>query len=170
MADDRKTKYELFEALINRYRGLIRRLCWRHSSGDEKLCEELIQDCYIAIWYHLASLRSGVHALQQAAWVAWQCRSTFSHRKRGEMEWLAISEELTENLSAANPEAEFRETIEDLAAGLSDREQHMLRLILEGYAQREIAVRMETTGEGINKMRQRIIQKMQQQYMRNVSI
>lgn len=171
MANNRELKYELFDDLIQRYRGLIRRLCWRHSSGDEALCEELVQDCYVSIWYHLASLRSGVHALQQAAWVAWQCRSVFSHRKRNTLyEWLPISEQIVDSLPSKSPEADFREVIEDLATGLSEKEHYTLSLILQGFAQREIAVKLDTSPESVNKIRQRIIQKMQQQYLKNIAM
>ncbi len=171
MANNRELKYELFDDLVKRNRGLIRRLCWRHSSGNEALCEELVQDCYVAIWYHLASLRSGVHALQQAAWVAWQCRSVFSHRKRHTLfEWLPISEQLIDSLPASSSEADLKEIIEDLATGLNDKEHRILSLILQGFAQREIAEKLEATSENVGKIRQRIIQKMQQQYDRNITI
>lgn len=171
MANNRELKYELFDDLIQRNRNLIRKLCWRHSSGNEALCEELVQDCYVSIWYHLASLRSGVHALQQAAWVAWQCRSVFSHRKRHtQPDWIPISEQLADSLQIAVPEADFREIIEDLATGLSVREHYTLTLILQGFAQREIAEMLETSPDSVNKMRQRIVQKMQEQYEKNVEL
>ena len=50
-------KYELFDGLLKRHRGLIRTLCWRHSSYSDTTCRELVQDCYVAIWFHLSSLR-----------------------------------------------------------------------------------------------------------------
>ena len=48
MADDR-TKYERYDLLVERHRRLIRKLCWRRSSGDEYLCGYLVQECYIVL-------------------------------------------------------------------------------------------------------------------------
>lgn len=170
MANDEGHKYKTFDDLIIRYRDLIRRLCWRNSSGSEVLCDELVQDCYLSIWFHIASLRPGAHTLQQMAWVMWQCRSVFSHHRRDRgPEWLPINEHLEETLPEQD-EHKLRETIEDLAVSLSDKERSTLCLMLEGFQQREIAVKMGVKPDSVNKTRQRIIQKMQQVYSDNISI
>lgn len=166
MADTKGPEYKLFDDLIGRHQGLIRKLCWRHSSGSEAVCNELVQDCYVSIWYHLSSLRPAVHALQQAAWVVWQCRSVFSHRyRRRSPDWLPLSDQMADSLPSCD-DGVSRELIEDLAVGLSDRERQTFRFILEGFHPREIAEKMGTTSDNINKIRQRIILKMQQEYLK----
>lgn len=170
MADNEGHKYEIFDDLIIRYRDLIRRLCWRNSSGSEVLCNELVQECYISIWYHIASLRPGAHALQQMAWVVWQCRSVFSHHHRQKVhDWLPLNEQIADTFPEQN-DHKLRETIEDLAISLSDKERSTLSLMLEGFQQREIAIKMGIKPDSVNKTRQRIIQKMQQVYINNISI
>ena len=124
------TKYEQFDDLINRYRKLIRKLCWRHSSGSENQCDELVQDCYVSIWCHLPSLRPNAHLLQQTAWVVLQCRSVFSHRRRSAPpDWLPIDEHLANSLPAPDDTGR-KELIEDYAADLSPEERRLLSLML----------------------------------------
>ena len=155
------TKYEQFDDLINRYRKLIRKLCWRHSSGSENQCDELVQDCYVSIWCHLPSLRPNAHLLQQTAWVVLQCRSVFSHRRRSAPpDWLPIDEHLANSLPAPDDTGR-KELIEDYAADLSPEERRLLSLMMEGYGQKEIAEEMNMSIEAVKKMRQRLIKKMQ---------
>lgn len=155
------TKYEQFDDLIESYRKLIRKLCWRHSSGSESQCNELVQDCYISIWSHLPSLRPDAHRLQQTAWVVLQCRSVFSHRRRNKPpEWLPIDEHLADTLPAPDDTC-LHELIEELAADLPPNERRLLALIMEGCGQKEIAEELGVSIEAAKKMRQRLIKKIQ---------
>ena len=158
------TKYEQFDDLINRYRKLIRKLCWRHSSGSESQCDELVQDCYIAIWCHLPSLRPAAHPLQRTAWVVLQCRSVFSHRRRSKPpEWLPIDEQLTDTLPAPD-DSSRKELLEEFAADLPPNERRLLELMLEGCDQNEIAEELAISVEAAKKKRQRLIKKIQKKY------
>lgn len=155
------TKYEQFDDLIERYRKLIRKLCWRHSSGSQSQCDELVQDCYISIWCHLPSLRPDAHVLQRTAWVVLQCRSVFSHRRRSKPpEWLPIDEHLADTLPAPDDTAR-RELLEEFAADLPPNERRLLELMLEGCDQNEIAEELAISVEAAKKMRQRLIKKIQ---------
>ena len=172
MTTNEGTKYEQFDDLIGRYRKLIRKLYWRHSSGSGRQCDELVQDCYISIWCHLPFLRSEVHRLQQTAWVVWQCRSVFSHRRRSKPpDWLPLDDLLSDTLTA---DAEFhasevhwtsdptgnKEMIEEYAADLPPKERRLLALMMEGYGQKEIAKEMGISIETAKKMRQRLVKKL----------
>ena len=157
-------KYEQFDDLINRYRKLIRKLCWRHSSGSESQCDELVQDCYISIWCHLPSLRLAAHPLQRTAWVVLQCRSVFSHRRRSKPpEWLPIDEQLTDTLPAPD-DSSRKELLEEFAADLPPNERRLLELMLEGCDQNEIAEELAISVEAAKKKRQRLIKKIQKKY------
>jgi len=104
--------------------------------------------------------------MQQVAWVVWQCRSVFSHRRRRQSpDWLPLSDQIVDSIPSVDEDVS-RERIEELAVGLSDRERQTFRLILEGFHQREIAEKMGTTPDNVNKTRQRIIFKMQQEYLK----
>ena len=158
------TKYEQFDDLINRYRKLIRKLCWRHSSGSESQCNELVQDCYISIWSHLPSLRPDAHPLQRTAWVVLQCRSVFSHRRRSKPpEWLPIDEQLADTLPAPD-DSSRKELLEEFAADLPPNERRLLELMLEGCDQNEIAEELAISVEAAKKKRQRLIKKIQKKY------
>ena len=158
------TKYEQFDDLINRYRKLIRKLCWRYSSGSESQCDELVQDCYISIWCHLPSLRLAAHPLQRTAWVVLQCRSVFSHRRRSKPpEWLPIDEQLTDTLPAPD-DSSRKELLEEFAADLPPNERRLLELMLEGCDQNEIAEELAISVEAAKKKRQRLIKKIQKKY------
>lgn len=157
---DKDSKYEQFDNLVERNRGLIRRLCWRHSSGSHTLCDELVQDCYVSIWLHLSSLRPDSTTLQKTAWVAWQCRSVFSHRRRRRP-----SDGVDDLMydTTTEPERNYMsELIETLAVNLTPKERALLELILEGSPPKELEEKLEMTTEAIKKMRQRIISKMKQ--------
>ena len=160
MTENEGTTYKQFDDLICHYRKLIRKLCWRHSSGSESQCDELVQDCYISIWCHLPSLRPNTHRLQLTAWVVLQCRSVFSHRRRKKSPgWIPIDEHLADSLPA--PDDSFRkELIEDYASDLPPNELLLFTLMMEGYGQKEIAEKMQMNVEAVKKMRQRLIRKL----------
>ena len=161
------TKYEQFDDLINRYRKLIRKLCWRHSSGSDSQCDELVQDCYISIWCHLPSLRPAAHPLQRTAWVVLQCRSVFSHRQRQlhALHWslCPIDEQLADTIPAPD-DTSRHELIEELAADLPPNERRLLELMMEGCDQNEIAEELAISVEAAKKKRQRLIKKIQKKY------
>ena len=161
--------YQRFDNLVERHRWLIRRLCWRHSSGSVELCDELVHECYVSIWSHLASLREGSHTLQQTAWVIWQCRSVFSHRYRtGNRVIVGNASERCSDWPAdiGQPDetdsgiSDTRELLYELSTGLTPRERQLLSLIIEGYSPGEIADITGTTPDAVKKMRQRMITKM----------
>lgn len=158
------TKYEQFDNLIESHRKLIRMLCWKHSSGSESQCNELVQDCYISIWSHFDSLRPEAHALQRTAWVVWQCRSVFSHRRRSkQLDFLPVDEQLADTLSAPD-DSNRKKLLEEYAADLPPKERRLLTLMMEGYRQKELAEKLGVSIEAVKKMRQRLIKKIQKKY------
>ncbi len=56
----------------------------------------------------------------------------------------------------------LRERLEELSAGLTERELHYLQLYLDGYTHDEIADKLEIKTGSVYKMRLRIIEKMKQ--------
>ena len=160
MANQEEETYNFYNRLIERHHMLIRRLCWRHSSGSADLCKELVQDCYIVIWNRLSILRRDSHPLQQTAWLVWQCRSVFSHRQRGQgPELLPLDPDLADTLPAPEP-SEQRELIEELAVDLIPFEREVLDNMLQGYTQQEIAKRLGCSPETIKRTKGVIIAKM----------
>ena len=159
MADDR-TKYDNFELLVGRHRGLIRKLCWWRSSGDAFLCDDLVQECYLAIWQHLDSLRPDVMKVQETAWVAWQCRSVFSHHERKEKNRLPSADErLFDHLPAPN-DSETREILDDLAGHLNPDERRLFALMRQDLTDLEIAERLHLMPRTVREHQRQIIEKL----------
>ena len=164
MADDR-TKYDNFELLVGRHRGLIRKLCWWHSSGDESRCDDLVQECYLAIWQHFDSLRPDVVKLQEAAWVVWQCRSVFSHsdRKNGfyrlsdpyDLSDFSDRFDLSDN-------TDTREILDDLAQALTPDEQRLFAMMRQDLTDLEMAERLRLKPRTIREHQRAIIEKLRQ--------
>ena len=57
------TDYKRFDDLILRHSGLIKGLCLRRSEGNPDLCADLMQECYIHLWLHFATLQTAATPL-----------------------------------------------------------------------------------------------------------
>jgi RNA polymerase sigma factor (sigma-70 family) len=152
---------ERFVELIARHRTLVRTLCWRKSKHSVDRCAELVQVCYLAIWRNLPKLEAGSSKGEEFFWVVWRCRSAISHHLRRQRLWQSL-DELPENRTVADEGNALREQVEELAVGLSPREQRCLQLYLDGYHYDEIAVELGIEINSVYKMRRRIIEKMKQ--------
>ena len=140
MADDR-TKYERYDLLVERHRRLIRKLCWRRSSGDENLCDDLVQECYIALWEHFDSLRPEVHAMQET-----------------------VDESHYDYLPTPDA-SETREILDGLAPTLSLDEQRLFALMRQDLTDLEIAERLGLKPRTIREKQRRIIEKLRQEHL-----
>ena len=152
--------YDRLDRLIGRHRGLIRRLCWRGAHGNEAQCDDLVQDCYVALWQRIGALRSNVSRLEEAAWVVWNCRDVLSHHKRRPaIETETLDPHLADTLVAPDdhPNAEF---IEELATCLNDRERLALTLMLRDLTDLEIAEHLGMRVDSFQRMRLRMIAKL----------
>ena len=164
MTHTRDVRYDIFDNLMERHSKLIRKLCWRHSSGSEALCNELVQECYIYIWFHLQSLHRNATALQEKTWIAWQCRSVFSHRRRRRSrDWLPIDGYLADVLPDPT-NSSVREQIAEMSIDLNESERCTLELMLKGYTVEETAIMQNIKPDSVKKQRQRIVRKMKQTY------
>lgn len=164
MADD-MTKYERFEELIERHRGLIRKLCWWRSSGNESLCDDLVQECYLAMWEHLDSLRPVAVKQQETAWVSWQCRSVFSHHDR-ENSLPSVDESHFANLPVPDA-SEVRDILDDLAQSLTLDEQHLFDLMRQDLTDLEIAEHLGLTPRTVREKQRKIIEKLRQERLKS---
>jgi RNA polymerase sigma factor (sigma-70 family) len=153
-------RYDDFDRLVQRHRSYIRRLCWWHASGRSEDCADLMQDCLAALWHFRHTLRPDASPAQERLWVKYHCRSVFSHRKR---RWEPQFTPLDEDRLPAEEPPDNRAVIEELACNLSDRERHILDLILDGYSRSEIAALLDLKAGTVTQIRFRIIEKMKQE-------
>ena len=64
MEGDKQRRYDAFDSLMARHNLLVARLCMLHADGDVERCAEFVQDCRIALWRNLPSLRKNASWLQ----------------------------------------------------------------------------------------------------------
>ena len=153
-------EYDRLDKLVSRHRGLIRKLCWRKAAGDEAVCDDLVQECYLVLWLRLPSMRPNVSALEEAAWVVWQCRSVFSHlRQRGVIDTVNLDTQVADRLPASISDS-HGDLVDEFATCLNFRERHALDLMLKDFTDLEIAERLGMRVDSFQRMRLRMIDKM----------
>ncbi|MBR4505917.1 MAG: sigma-70 family RNA polymerase sigma factor [Bacteroidales bacterium] len=155
--------YGRFDALIARHRQLIHNMCMRRADGNVGRCAELVQDCYIALWHYLPSLREEASHLQEAAWVAWQCRSVFSRRGKASPSLLPIDDYMAGPL-VPDDDDPLRERIDAMAKVLTPHERHALELMAEGYSLGEMARELGIRRGSAAKLRHRIYEKLRRHF------
>jgi RNA polymerase sigma factor (sigma-70 family) len=133
---------ERFQQLLERHKGIIRRMCVLYSDNDEQLCRDLIQEVVSGMWLNFSERQSRVWSGAQGAWVYWQTRHFVFNAVR---DW-----RLRERKSGGSAAVEAEEQgegaedalVDELAADLHGRERQLLELLRQGYRQKEIAERM----------------------------
>lgn len=163
MDDKNRQLYSKFDSLIASHRNLIDRLCMRHAFGDVERCAELRQDCYISLWRYLPTLRENASSFHERAWVAWHCRSVFSHLRyrRRFHKFLPLGDNVADVLSE-NEQNKLRETIENLSTQLTPHERQAFYLMADGYSAEELAKEMGIKHRSAVLLRHRIISKLRQ--------
>ena len=125
------------------------------------------------MWKHYGTLRPDVAKLQEVAWVAWQCRSVFSHRDRElgntgthirlDRTMLDIADD---DVSAPRDVAE---TLDELATLLTPDEQRLFALMRQDLTDNEIAERLSLKPRTVREKQRMIIEKLRQ-HARNYTI
>ena len=157
---DEQQRYKL---LVRTHLETIRNLCWKAADGDTVLCAELVQAVFIDLWESMSLFDPSYSPRQQHQWVKHRCRGVFSHLfRRSSKPFFPLDD----NLLVPSEENNLRETIDELSEGLSPRERAVLDLILQGYKTSEIAHRLGIKARSVSQTRQRIIQRMKNNYRR----
>ena len=160
-----KDSHNLFNDLVKHHRNLIRKICWRHSQGDEDLCEELIQECYLAIWQHLDTLHPEVTVVQVKAWVVWQCRNVFSHHERHKKREIAtIDERQCKDIPSEDIE-KASSLLDELSQTLTDDERRLLALMRQDLTNLEIAEKLGLKSRTVRDKQRHIINKLKRHYI-----
>lgn len=137
---------------------------WDYSGGDEDLCVELMQECYIYIWTYLPNLSSNANWIQQFYWVSWQCRGALSHWKRRKKHEHNLIDLSDVDRFPAHDDSAAKETLEELRQLLNDEERQILDLLWQGYNDREIGQQLQIKTGTVKKKRQRLYQKIRSRY------
>lgn len=165
MEDKNHRIYERFDSLTARHAVFVKRLCMRHAEGNRNRCAELIQECYITIWRYLPNLREGASMFHERAWVAWQCRSTFSHLRyrRQALSFLPINENIADTVANFADDG-LRDYIDSLAVGLTPYEQRAFAMMADGWSVDEMARELGLKHQSATVLRHRIIKKLKKQH------
>lgn len=161
MDNNARQQYDEFNNLIERHKALIDWLCSRHTLGDENRSAELRQDCYISLWHYLPTLRKGASHFQEKAWVAWHCRSVFSHLnyRRRTHQLLPIDENMTDSIREPD-NSNLQDTIDSLASQLTAHERSAFYLMAQGYSAEDISKELGIKHHSAVVLRHRIIEKL----------
>lgn len=144
--------------LLERYRPMVWRLCWRHARGDWDRCNDLVQEVSIALWEHFGQLRPNATPQEQRAWVRWQARSVLDlQRRKQHLVTVPFTDAMTETL-VDEPESD-KEKVAEVMELLTPEEQRLVRLQLCGYNVAEVAQIMHLTRDAVYQRMHRIIAK-----------
>ena len=157
------TKHEAYGAFMVQHREAVWRVCWQYAKGDRVRCENMVQEVWIALWLRFDELKTDVTEWEQRAWVKRITRSVLVDLyRRSDPE----PERLTPMLINTLPDnrVNYAESIDDLMATLTDEEERMMRMRLEGYDAQEIADEFKMERNAIYVRINRIITKLRRRY------
>ena len=146
-----------------RHREAVWRVCWRYAKGDRARCENMVQEVWITLWLKFDDLKTDVTEWEQRAWVKRITRSVLVDLyRRSDPE----PERLTPMLINTLPDTRvnYAESIDDLLATLTDEEERMMRMRLEGYDAHEIADEFKMERNTVYVRINRIITKLRRRY------
>ena len=163
MADENRQQYDTYCAFMERHREMVWHICWRFAKGNRMACEDMVQEVWIALWMKFDQLKTEVSEREQRAWLKRITRSVLVDLyRRAEPE----SEQLTPALVNMLPDTpiNYVESIDDLMAALTDDEERMMRMRLEGYDAQEIADEFKMERNAVYVRINRIIAKLRKRY------
>ena len=159
MSEHDNTRYNDFDRLVARHRGLIKRLCWWYAGGKADAVADLMQEVMLHLWRYRHTLRADAGGLQERAWVWIRCRSVFEHqRRRPRVETVPMEEAL----QVVAEDTTARDTVDRLSADLDDQEHRVLELLLDGYTDGEIGEMMAVSATEAKRLHVTVIEKMRQ--------
>lgn len=150
--DRNSAYYELLE----RYRPMVWRLCWRHARGDWDRCNDLVQEVSIALWERFGQLPPDAPPQVQRAWVRWQTRSVLDLQRRKQH---LVTEPLTDAMTKTlvDDSENDKEKVAEVMELLTPEEQRLVRLQLCGYNAAEVAQIMHLTRDAVYQRMHRIV-------------
>ena len=158
-----RQRYEDYKSFMRRHQKTVWRVCYDFARGDIPRCEDMVQEVWIALWLRFDQLKTNAPELMQRAWVKRITRSVLVDLyRRSEPE----SERLTPVLINTIPDTsvDYAESIDDLMSTLSDDEERLLRMRLEGYDAQEIAAEFKMERNAVYVRINRIITKLRRRY------
>jgi len=159
MSEHDNTRYNDFDRLVARHRGLIKRLCWWYAGGKADAVADLMQEVLLHLWRYRHTLRADAGELQERAWVWIRCRSVFEHlRRRPKVETVPMEEAL----HVAAEDTTARDAIDRLAASLTTLEHSVLELVLDGYTDGEIGEVLHVGTAEARRLHATVIEKMKE--------
>lgn len=149
-----------FDALLERYRGLLFSLCRRHARRGVEV-DDLLQDVTVALWQQrdrLAAIPAGV---QQAAWVWRVARNAAIDTLRRTPQ----TEALPEGMEQAADDTTLVEHLRERIALLPEQDRKVVEMQLEGYSYEEIGQQLGMTVKNVSVKLVRIKDKIRKEWL-----
>ena len=163
MEQHSRQRYEDYKSFMRRHQQTVWRVCYDFAHGDIPRCEDMVQEVWIALWLRFDQLKINAPELMQRAWLKRVTQSVLVDLyRRAESE----PERLTPALVNTLPDThvDYAESIDDLMSTLSDDEERLLRMRLEGYDAQEIADEFKMERNAVYVRINRIITKLRRRY------
>ena len=163
MEQHSRQRYEDYKSFMRRHQATVWRVCYDFARGDIPRCEDMVQEVWIALWLRFDQLKTNAPELMQRAWLKRVTQSVLVDLyRRAESE----PERLTPALVNTLPDThvDYAESIDDLMSTLSDDEERLLRMRLEGYDAQEIADEFKMERNAVYVRINRIITKLRRRY------
>jgi RNA polymerase sigma factor (sigma-70 family) len=144
---------QAYTELLRRHRRLVWALCWARACDDYERCRDLVQEVSLSLWEHYGGLRPNASPIQERAWVFWHTRTVLNHLLRRPSPTLVpLPAEVPE------PQDDSAERVDDLIASLSEEDQRLVRMRLEGYEAEEIGQALGIKRNAVYQRLHRIVE------------
>ena len=148
-------RYNPFDTLLQRYRGLVFSLC-RHYSRRGTTGEDLLQEVSVALWRNRERLLSLSVGPQQAALVWKIARNAIIDDLRR----TPVSESLPEGYDPVADDNEKVHELREKIAILDEPDRSIVTMQLEGYDYEEIGAKLGLTVKNVSVRLVRIKEKL----------
>lgn len=158
-------KEQLFELLLSKHGGAIRKRCFLWSWGNDERGQDAYQDVLLAIWEQLDRLDVNLVIDNERLWVVNITRRTLqAYYGKPAKECVLTDEHIAALIEANADERSATDTINELKAYLEHSDKLLLEYIIEGYDNKDIAILMNVHPNTINQRKHRLIDKMREIY------
>lgn len=132
-------RYIRFDALWEKYQNLVMYMCLSYARYDDELGKDYSQEVALAIYANVAQLRQDANTFAEIKWIRKVTIATLrKHDHKTKIDIVPLKKEAFEKVIEETNVA--AERLDELMHYLNDSEYLLLKLILEGFNYKEIAM------------------------------
>jgi len=151
-----------FEVMLQRRQTDLWRLCLRQAWGNVEQARDLMQESILALLRLDKRRRTDVTDAEERSWVVLVARTAiYNLRRKHRVETVSLDE----NWPLAGDNCNHaRELLEEMRTHLSDADNRLLQLYLDGYAVKDIAVKLSITADAAGVRLHRLTERLRTIY------